>query len=79
MADSVQQYHEIIGQLRWAVDTVLLDIVLETLLLLSYLAIPRVGHLDQAFHIFGYLKVNPKRSWVLTRIILPLRKHVPAV
>ena len=40
MADSVQLYQELIGQLRWAVDTVLLDIVLETLLLSSYLAMP---------------------------------------
>jgi hypothetical protein len=31
-------------------------------LLSSYLAMPQVGHLEQAFHIFGYLKMHPKRK-----------------
>ena len=62
MADSVQQYHEIIGQLRWAVDIGRLDILLETLLLSSYLAVPRVGHLEKALHVFGYSKVHRKRK-----------------
>jgi hypothetical protein len=35
---------------------------LETSLLSSYLAMPRVGHLEQAIHIFGYLKTHPKRK-----------------
>ena len=62
MADSVQRYQEIVGQLRWAVYIGRLDILLEVLLLLSYLAMPRVGHLEQAFHIFRYLKSHPKRK-----------------
>jgi len=28
----------------------------------SYLACPRVGYLERVFHIFGYLKANPKRK-----------------
>jgi hypothetical protein len=31
-------------------------------LLSSYLAMPPAGHLEQAFHIFGYLKTHPKRK-----------------
>ena len=28
----------------------------------SYLASPRIGHLQQIYHIFGYLKQKPKRK-----------------
>ena len=35
---------------------------MEMSLLLSYLAMPWVGHLEKAFHIFGYLKAHPKRK-----------------
>ena len=62
MAESMQQYQELIGQLRWAIEIGRLDILLETSLLSSYLAIPRVWHLDQAFHIFVYMKAHPKRK-----------------
>jgi hypothetical protein len=58
----VQRFQELIGQLRWAVDIRRVDILLETSLLSSYLAMPRVGHLEQAFHIFGYLKTHPMRK-----------------
>ena len=61
-ADGVQRYQELIGQLRWAVEIGRVDILLETSLLSSYLAMPRVGHLEQALHIFGYLKSHPKRK-----------------
>ena len=61
-ADGVQRFQELIGQLRWAVEIGCVDILLETSLLSSYLAMPRVGHLEQAFHIFGYLKTHPKRK-----------------
>jgi hypothetical protein len=61
-ADGVQRFQELIGQLRWAVEIGRVDILLEVALLSSYLAMPRVGHLEQAFHIFGYLKSHPKRK-----------------
>jgi hypothetical protein len=61
-ADGVQRYQELIGQLRWAVEIGRVDILLETSLLSSYLAMPRIGHLEQALHIFGYLKLHPKRK-----------------
>ena len=60
--DGVQRFQELIGQLRWAVEIGRVDILLETSLLSSYLAMPRVGHLEQALHIFGYLKQHLKRK-----------------
>ena len=62
MSYGVQQYQELVGQLSWAVEIGRMDIMLETLLLSSYLAMPRVGNLDQAFRIFVYFKVHPKRN-----------------
>ena len=59
-ADGVQRYQEIIGSLRWAIELGRLDILLETSLLSSHLAIPREGHLEQALHIVGYLKYKKK-------------------
>ena len=64
MEDGVQRYQELIVQIIWAVDIRRLNILLETSLLSSYLAMPWVRHLKQAFHIFGYLKARPKRKLV---------------
>jgi hypothetical protein len=61
-ADGVQRFQELIGQLWWVVEIGCVHILLETSLLSSYLAMPRAGHLEQAFHIFGYLKTYPKRK-----------------
>jgi hypothetical protein len=61
-ADGLQYFQELIGVLRWAVEIGRVDILLEVSLLSSYLASPREGHLEQALHIFGYLKEHPKRK-----------------
>jgi hypothetical protein len=61
-ADSVQRFQELIGQLWWAVEIGRVDILLEKTLLSSYLPMPQVGHLEQAFHIFEYLKTHSKRK-----------------
>jgi hypothetical protein len=53
-------FRELIGQLCWAADMGRVDILLEVLLLSSYLVMPRLGHLEQALHVLGYLKANPK-------------------
>ena len=55
-------FQELIGVLRWGVEIGRLDILLEVALLSAYLACPREGHLEAAFHIFGYLKHEPKRK-----------------
>jgi hypothetical protein len=60
--NGVHRFQELIRQLWWAVEIGRVDILLETSLLSSYLAMPQVGHLEQAFHIIGYLKTHPKRK-----------------
>ena len=59
-AEGLQRYQELIGILRWAVELGRVNILLETSLISTHLALPRQGHLEQLHHIFGYLKKNPK-------------------
>ena len=46
---------------KMTVEIGLLEILLDMLLLLSYLAIPRVGNLKQELHLFGYLKAHLRK------------------
>ena len=59
-ADGVQWYQELVGSLRWAVEIGRVDILLETSLMSTHLAMPREGHLEQVIHIIGYLKDHKK-------------------
>jgi hypothetical protein len=61
-SDGVQYYQELVGMLRWAVEIGRVDILLETSLMSTHLAMPRVGHLNQIYRMFGYLKLYPKRK-----------------
>ena len=63
-ADGLQYYQDLIGVLRWIVKLVRVDIFLETSLMSAHLALTRIGHLEQVFHMFGYLKLHPKRKIV---------------
>jgi len=54
--DQANYYQSLIGVLRWAVELGRIDIHIDVSLLSSHLAQPRVGHLNQALHIFSYLK-----------------------
>ena len=56
----LQRYQELIGVLRCAVELGRVDILLETSMMLMHLALPQHGHLEQLYHMFGYLKANPK-------------------
>ena len=60
-AEGTRYYQELIGVLRWAIELGRVDMLLEVSLLSSHLALPRVGHLQQVYHIFGYLKGSPRR------------------
>ena len=53
-------YQELIGILRWAIKIGRIDILLEISLLSSHMALPRIGHLQAVYWIFGYLKQVPK-------------------
>ena len=60
--EGLQRYQELIGILHWAVELGRINMLLETSLMSTHLALPRRGHLEQLHHIFGYLKMNPKRK-----------------
>jgi len=60
----INYYMELIGILRWVVELGRLDIMIDVSLLSSYSMQPRQGHLDQVFHIFGYLKHNKRETIV---------------
>lgn len=59
-AEGIQFYQEIIGQLQCAVEISRVDILLETSILLTHLAMPREWHLEVALHVVGYLKSHKK-------------------
>ena len=61
-AHGIIEYMELIGVLRWAVELGRVNINLEVSLISSYMAAPRVGHLQQLYHMSGYLKQRPKRK-----------------
>ena len=49
-------YQSLIGILRWIVELGRVDICCEVSMMSSHLALPRVGHLKEVYHIFGYLR-----------------------
>ena len=60
--EGVRYFQELIGVLRWAVELGRIDIATEVSVLSTHLALPREGHLQQVYHMFGYLKARPKRT-----------------
>ena len=59
-ANGVQYFKDIIVVLRWEVELGRVKLFLELDLLYTHLALPREGHLQQVYHIFGYLKKSPR-------------------
>ena len=60
-ADGTRYFQELIGVLRWAIELGRVDVLLEVSLLSTQMASPRIGHLQQIYHIFGYLKTSHRR------------------
>jgi hypothetical protein len=58
--EGLTHFQELIGILRWACEIGRVDILTEVSMLSSYQASPRIGHLHQVYHIFAFLKKNPK-------------------
>lgn len=58
-------FQDLIGILRWTTELERIAITVEVSMLSTHLAMPRSGHLEQAIHIFAYLKVNPKKTLAL--------------
>ena len=63
-AERLNYYQGLIGVLRWICELGRLDILMPVSLLSRYLASAREGHLDQAFHIFAYLKAHDRSTMV---------------
>ena len=61
-AEGVQYYQELIGVLRWAAELGRVDNLYEVATMSTHLTMPRIGHLEELLHIFGYLKQRPKRK-----------------
>ena len=59
-ADDRTTVQELIGILRWAIELGRVNICHEVSILSQFQASPRQGHLEQLYHIFGFLKKNPK-------------------
>ena len=49
-------YKSLIGTLRWMVELGRIDITCDLSMMSSFIAMPRVEHLEQLFHMFAYLK-----------------------
>ena len=56
----ITMHQELIGELGWAIKIGRVDILHEVLVLSSYQAAPRDGHLQKMLHIFAFQKKNPK-------------------
>ena len=54
--DDAAYFQSLIGILRWMVELGRVDLCTEVSMMSSHLCMPRKGHLEQLFHVFGYLK-----------------------
>ena len=63
-AKRANYFQGLIGVLRWIVELGRIDIMVAVSMLSRYLASPRVGHLEEAFHIFAYLKAHNRSALV---------------
>jgi hypothetical protein len=57
-------FQGLIGVLRWIVELGRIEIMVAVTFLSRYLASPREGHLEQAFHIFSYLDSHERSKLV---------------
>ena len=60
----MRYFQELIGVLRWICELGRVDILCPVAMLSHQLAMPREGHLDQCFHMFGYLKKHDRSTMV---------------
>ena len=69
-ADGLQQYQELIGILWWAVELSRVDILMETSMMSTHLALPRQGHLEQSTPYF-WLSQGPAKLEVIFQPAAP--------
>ena len=69
-AEGVTQYQSLVGQLQWAISLGRLDIATAVMTMSSFRSCPRIGHLDRAKRIWGYL-LKMKHAAICFRTGLP--------
>jgi hypothetical protein len=68
--DDSMYYCCLISVLRWFVELGCVDIYVEVFMMSSHLALSRVGHLKELFHIFAYLKAYHNTEMVFDPMLL---------
>ncbi len=63
-AEDQNYYQGLIGVLRWLCELGRIDILVAISLMSRYLVSARVGHLEQLFHVFAYIKHHKRSSIV---------------
>lgn len=63
--DEHRKYQMLIGMLNWIVCLGRMDVAFATSSLSRFTACPRKGHMDRALRVFGYLKRNKNRRYVI--------------
>ena len=58
----IKTYQDLIRVLRREIEIVRVEILLELELLSTHLGMPRKVHLEQVYHIFGYMKQISRRK-----------------
>ena len=67
-SDGLQYYQEVIGVIRWIFE-------LGGALMSAHIALPRIGHLYQVIHMFGYLKLHSKRRISFDAVHTSIDEH----
>ncbi len=57
-------FHSLVGVLWWIVELGRVDIDVKVSMMSLHLALPRVGHLKEIYHIFAYLKAHSNTEMV---------------
>jgi hypothetical protein len=63
--EEANYYQQLIGVLCWAVELGRIDIAFPIAIMSKYLVQPQEGHLNELFHLFGYLKSHDRSRIVL--------------
>ena len=58
----IHRFQELIGVLRWSIELVRIDIIMEVSCLYQHLCSPCEGHLNVVYNIFRYLQTNTSKN-----------------
>jgi hypothetical protein len=71
---------QLVGMLHWDVELGRVGVHLSIAQMAQYLAQPRIGHLDQVYHIFAYIKAHLHSHTILnaTFLYIDYNRFLPA-